>query len=390
MADDMGEKTEQPTSKRLSDAREKGQIAKSPDLTAAVDLVAALLLVYYFGSWLTAGLRELLRRSLAGEMPGGDAAGVGGVVRDAAWSFVQAGVLAAPAMVAMGAVVVMAHLPQTQFLLTLEPLRPKLERLSPVEGLGRLFSKRSVVKTTLHTAKLTLIAAVVYLVVARRMPELAALPNLPLLGALDRMFMLVVEVAAYALAIMLTIGLVDYAYQRWQHTQDLRMTKQQVKEEFKSSEGDPDVKRRRAQIAREMATQRARRAVPKADVVVTNPTHFSVAIQYDAEKMAAPTVVAKGADFMAFRIREIAAAHGVPIVEKPPLARALYAQVEVGREVDAEFYEAVAEVLAYVYRLGGKGAPAGMGAGDAGTAGGDGAEDGAAGGAARAGLEGAL
>jgi flagellar biosynthetic protein FlhB len=150
---------------------------------------------------------------------------------------------------------------------------------------------------------------------------------------------------------MLIIGVADYMYQRWQYTQDLKMTRHEVTDERKSMEGDPEIKARRFRMARQMALQRVNQAVPKADVIVTNPTHFSVALRYDAETMAAPRVVAKGVDFLAMRIRQIAMTHGVPIVERPPLARALYYGVEVGRDVPAEHYQAVAELLAYVYRL---------------------------------------
>ena len=150
---------------------------------------------------------------------------------------------------------------------------------------------------------------------------------------------------------LLLLGIIDFAYQRWKHAQDLKMTKQQVKDEMKQTEGDPDVKRRRMRMQQQIAMQRIAAAVPRADVVVTNPEHVSVAISYEAERMSAPIVVAKGADFVALRIRQIALANGVPIVERPPLARALYRQVAVGQEIPPDFYNAVAEILAYIYRL---------------------------------------
>ena len=154
--------------------------------------------------------------------------------------------------------------------------------------------------------------------------------------------------------VLLVLGLLDYAFQRWQHEKDLRMSKQEVKEDMKRMEGDPLVKQRRTRIARQLALQRIGQAVPKADVVVTNPTHFSVALKYDSKTMTAPKVVAKGADFLAMRIRQIALANGVPLVERKEIAQALYKSVEVGQEVPPQLYNAVAEVLAYVYRLGGR------------------------------------
>ena len=160
--------------------------------------------------------------------------------------------------------------------------------------------------------------------------------------------------AMQAGAALIVLGIVDYAVQRFKHQRDLRMTKQQVKEEFKESDGDPEVKQRRMKIARQLATQRLQTAVPKADVIVTNPEHISVAIQYDAATMAAPKIVAMGADEIAFRIRQIAMKHDIPIVERKPLARALYAKAKVGQEIPADHFKAVAEILAYVYRLKGK------------------------------------
>jgi flagellar biosynthetic protein FlhB len=156
------------------------------------------------------------------------------------------------------------------------------------------------------------------------------------------------------LAVLLVLALIDFSYQRWKHSEDMKMTKQQVKDEMKQTEGDPEVKRRRMRMQQQIAMQRISSAVPQADVIVTNPEHISIAIQYDADRMHAPKVVAKGADFIAIRIRQIATRHGVPIVERKPLARALYRDVGVGQEIPPDFYSAVAEVLAYVYRLSGR------------------------------------
>ena len=162
------------------------------------------------------------------------------------------------------------------------------------------------------------------------------------------------DLAMKVLAILFLLGMIDYLYQKWKHKADLRMTKQQVKDEMKQSDGDPEVKRRRLRMQQQIAMQRISAAVPRADVIVTNPEHISVAIQYDSENMNAPKVIAKGAEYLAMRIRHLAMQHNIPIVERKPLARALYAQVPVGHEVPAEFFQAVAEILAYVYRLDGR------------------------------------
>ena len=167
---------------------------------------------------------------------------------------------------------------------------------------------------------------------------------------------MVYRLALILAVVLLVLALLDYLFQKWQHSRDLRMTKQEVREEMKRMDGDPMVKQRRARVARQLALQRVGQAVPQADVVVTNPTHFAVALKYDSATMTAPKVVAKGADFMALRIRQLAMTHGVPLIERKPLARALYANVEVGQEVPQEHYTAVAELLAYVYRVGEKAA----------------------------------
>jgi flagellar biosynthetic protein FlhB len=228
--------------------------------------------------------------------------------------------------------------------------------LNPIDGFKRLAGRRNLVKTGTSLLKLVVVGSVAVSVIMSSGPKIAALPAMGVVAAFLMTGKIVVHLALWLLAILLMIGLADFIYQKWQHTHDLRMTKQEVKEERRSMEGDMDVKARRLRIARQMAMQRIRQAVPTADVIVTNPTHFAVAIKYDAGTMASPKVVAKGADFMAFRIREVAVASGVPIVEKPALARALYAGVEVGRHISPEFYQAVAEILAYVYRLEGKAA----------------------------------
>jgi flagellar biosynthetic protein FlhB len=182
--------------------------------------------------------------------------------------------------------------------------------------------------------------------------KVVILPYLSSMQAAAIVATMMFELALWILAVLLVLGVLDYLYQKFKHTRDLRMTKQQVKDEMRQSEGDPEVKRRRMRIQRQIAQQRIASAVPKADVIVTNPEHLAIAIQYDESRMNAPKVVAKGADFMALQIRLIAMKHGIPIVERKPLARALYKEVAVNQEVPPEFYKAVAEILAYVYRLG--------------------------------------
>jgi len=194
----------------------------------------------------------------------------------------------------------------------------------------------------------------VVVVVMRWVPALGEMPHMGLRTAVVLGLRAIVELMVWMLVALLIIGFADLKYQKWQHRHDNKMTKQEVKEEQKSMDGDPEMKQRRSRVAREIAMQRVQQDVPSADVVVTNPTHFSVALKYDSNTMAAPEVIAKGADYVALRIREVARVHGVPVIERPPLARALYRGVEVGQAVSPEHYEAVAEVLAYVYRIDGR------------------------------------
>ena len=350
MADDLGEKTEQPTGRKLGQARSRGQIPKSVDLSGAVDLAGAVTLLALLGGVFTGQAVALVRASLSGGAPGWGVDGrqVDELLR---WTFAHGVLLAAPFMGLMALIAAASQYMQVGLLWTTEPLTPNFGRLNPVTGFGRLFGRRNVIKTAVGLLKLAAMAYLVVWFVRRALRELAGLPMLSAVQGWQYLGRLVLEMAAWMLLVMLVIGIADYWFQRWQHHQDLRMSKQEVQDERKSTEGDERAKARRLKLGRSMVMQRMRMDVPKADVVVTNPTHFAVAIQYDQANMNAPRVVAKGADYLAFRIREVAGLAGVPIVERPELARALYAYVPVGGEIRPEQYEAVAEVLAYVYRL---------------------------------------
>ncbi len=355
MAEELGERTEQPTSRRLTEARERGQVARSQDLGAAIDLAAAVALIVVFGGWGLTALAAIVR-GLLGDGAPGDPTDATSIWAATAWAGEKAAWLVGPALLVAFVVGAAGQMGQIGWLWTTQPLQPRLDRLDPVAGLRRMFNRRSLVKMLVNTLKLGVVAVVAALVVSRRVPDLAALPGLEAAASMLMAAKLALELVLWLLPLYLLIGLIDFLYQRWQHTQDLRMTRQEVQDERRSSEGDPEVKRRRLRMAYEVALHRIRTDVPKADVIVTNPTHFAVALKYDAVTMRAPRVTAKGADLMAFRVRETAVAHGVPIVERPPLARALYWGVDIGQEINPEHYEAVAEVLAYVYRVAGRAA----------------------------------
>ncbi len=351
MAEELGEKTEDPTGKKLADARNKGKLPKSKDLSGAIDLIAAAIVVLMLGMFVAGRMAGLLERSLGGQSIGlGNPIDIlGESVHSAAVDMV--GTLA-PVMAIMFIVILISNFLQVGPLFTFDPIQPKVSRLNPISGVKRIFGMRGVMQTVMSIAKLSVVGVVVVLVMMRNEPKLVRLPLLmPTQAAMVTIYVLI-EILAWVLSILLIIGVLDYMYQKWQHKRDLRMTKQEVKDEVKSLEGDPDMKRRRFKMAQEVAMQRIGSEVPDADVVVTNPTHFSVALRYKSD-WGAPRVVAKGADHLAFRIRHVASANNVPIVERPPLARALYWGTQEGDEISEEHYEAVAEILAYVYRLDG-------------------------------------
>lgn len=350
MAEQLGEKTEEPTGKKLSDARQRGQIAKSADLAAFVVMtggtVGALLVggaLFRETALLTGFILspDVLGTDLSAERVLPDLEGIGERMA------ITLGVF----MVIMAFVAAIAQVTQVGLVWSSKAIGFKPEKLDPIKGFGRMFSKKTLVKAVLDIAKLVVLGTIAWIVMHNRWETLMAIGVLPLMEALAVCVRLMIELAAWILFAMLVLGILDLIYQRWQHKEDLKMTKQEVKEERKSTDGDMETKRRRMQMARDIAMQRLGADVPRADVVVTNPTHYAVALRYDKDTMHAPKVIAKGADYLALRIRQIATGAGVPIVERPPLARALYAHVPVGGEIDTEHYEAVAEVLAYVYRL---------------------------------------
>lgn len=350
MAENDFEKTEDATPRRKREQRENGNVARSTDLSAALILLATVVLLHLLGVRVLTGMRDATVRLLSGEHAENP------LVADDVTALLMYGVrLAAvsvgPLLLAIAAVGVVANVAQVGLLLTPRPLMPKFERLSPLKGVKNMFNVKAAVRLAMSLVKIVVIASLATWIILDDLPWIMHVGELESGQAFAASAELVYALALKLAALLIVIALLDFAYQRFQHSQDMKMSKHEVKQEMKEMEGDPMVKQRRARVARQLAMQRIQHDVPKADVVVTNPTHFSVAIRYDATTMTAPRVVAKGADYLAFRIREVAIAHGVPIVERKPLARALYHGVEVGQEVPTQHYTAVAEILAYVYRL---------------------------------------
>lgn len=353
MAEDLGERTEEATPKRRMEAREEGNVAKSQDLSGALMLLVVTLALWAATmSMFNQGV-QLLNNALSYGVLGnplkpGDA---WEHVRFLAASAVR---VAAPVLLIAWGAAFLAQFSQVGWLLSSKSVQPNLNKLNPLKGFKRIFGLSGLVKSGMDTGKVAIVVVVAVLTIAQDKDQILILPYLAPLQALHEVGWMMFNLALRVLAILLFLGVLDYLYQRWKHNQDLKMTKQQVKEEMKQSEGDPEVKRRRMRMQREIASQRISAAVPKADVVVTNPEHISVAIQYDPNSMHAPKIVAKGADYLALRIRHIAIQHKIPIIERKPLARALYKEVAINQEIPPEFYKAVAEILAYVYRLSGK------------------------------------
>lgn len=352
MPDSAQDRTEAPTPRRREEARNRGQIARSTDLSAAVVLLGALVLLHTSGRQILGRLIEVTRFCLGDSGP--SSVSPSGLTLTLASALRECAGMVLPLMLVVFVLALVTAFAQVGVLFTFTPLKPSLDKLNPITGLTRMFSGRSFVHLLMGIAKTALLAGVTYLTVKGRAGALlhaSGLDHLALVAlASDMVFTLGIRLAI----ILLVLAIIDYIYQRWRTERDLRMTREEVKEELKRMDGDPLIKRRRREMQMQLALQRIKAAVPKADVVVTNPTELAIVLQYDADTMKAPKVTAKGADLLAKRIRELAIEHGVPIVERKPLAQALYKSVEVGQEIPAQFYKAVAEILAYVYELAGK------------------------------------
>jgi flagellar biosynthetic protein FlhB len=346
------EKTEQPTAKRLEEARERGQVPKSQDLTAAVTLLCAMVVLYFMGLPIARKLVATVRIYLGGE--GVELVGGGALNAVGRPALRLLGETVAPLLLLVLASALVILYVQVGWLVTLKPLKPKFNKLNPISGVKRLFGLSSLVKLGMSSVKTAVATLVAVLTIGSETGHIVGASALHEWAVLGLGGALLFKLALRVSLVLLLLALLDYAYQRWKHKQDLKMTKQEVKEELRQMEGDPVVRRRQRNVQFQLALQRIRSAVPRADVVITNPTQLAVAIRYDAEVMAAPKVIAKGKGYVAQRIREIALECGIPLVERKPLAQALYKAVEVGQEIPPQFYKALAEILAYVYELSGR------------------------------------
>jgi flagellar biosynthesis protein FlhB len=343
------ERTEQPTSKRVEEARKQGQVPRSTDLNAASVMLLAGAGLYMMGGHLGTQLHDLMRTGLS--LRREDAVDESRALAMFANEVLHALLACAPILGLTLVAALVAPMAIGGWNLSFTALAPNFDKLNPTNGLQRIFSPRSAVELAKALAKFLFIAIVAACLLWKNAGELMGLGAEPVDAGLTHAAHLVGHAFLILAGTMGLIAAVDVPWQLYQHNQKLKMTRQEIKEEMKESDGSPEMKGRIRRVQGELARRRMMHEVPKADVVVTNPTHFAVALRYDETRMRAPIVVAKGADVVAARIREIATENNVPIFEAPPLARALHRNVEIGGEIPNHLYVAVAQVLTYIYQL---------------------------------------
>ncbi len=350
MAEETGQdKTEQPTPKRLREAREKGEIPRSKELSATVLLLAAGAAALLFGSDVANTISQMMvmNLTLERESISDPAMMIQHLLRSLWDSFFS--LFGFFLMVSLAAFISPIALGGWNF--SSQALQPKGSRINPLSGLKRMFSKNALVELGKAIAKFLLVGATAVMVLLWSQPDIASLVVLPIGPGIGQSISIITWAFLLISAAMILIALVDVPYQIYAYTEKMKMTLQQVRDEMKNTEGRPEVKGRIRQLQREMSQRRMMQDVPEADVVITNPTHYAVALKYSDGEGGAPQIVAKGSDFIALKIREIAEAYEVPVLESPALARALYYAVEIGEEVPVGLYKSVAQVLAYVYQL---------------------------------------
>ena len=348
-----GEKTEQPTSKKLNDARGEGKVAKSKEIVNGFALFGFFLSLRIFLTFAGHRFEQIFTwiYSIIPDIVSMNGSGltvqtVTGIFKILVGKML---IILLPFLCVGFITGFCVNLVQVGWKPTMKPLKPKLSKFNPISGFKRIFSKDSLVNLVFAIAKIFLVCYIAYISIKDQTNTLFLFYDISFKAALSVIFKIIVEVGLKISIVYIILGFIDYAYQKWKFTNDMKMTKQEVKDEYKNTEGDPQIKNKQRQKMMETSRRRMMANVPQADVVITNPTHIAVAILYDNEKDEAPKVVAKGEDYLALKIKETAKESGVPIVENKPLARALYATVEIDEIIPPELYQAVAEILAVVY-----------------------------------------
>ena len=350
--EDDSQKTEDPTSKKLEDARKKGQVPVSKEVGNFMILFGGGLVMTMMGPVMAEGVRDLSLAFI--EYPHRIDVSLAGmpdlfenIIMGMLW------VLGIP-FVLLVFFAAAGHLVQNGIVVAVERIEPKPDKLNPLNGLKNMFSMKSMVEFVKNVAKIILVGVVLSLVIIPELVDIELYPQLSLGLTLERLYDMIVILLIATISLTAVIAGLDFAYQRYEFNKQMKMSKQEIKDEYKQTEGSPEIKAKVRQIRMERAQQRMMSNVPKADVVITNPTHFAVALQYDVGAMAAPVCVAKGQDNIALKIREVAEENNVTIMENPPVARALFATVEIDQEIPPEHYKAVAEIISFVFRQRGK------------------------------------
>ncbi|TWU59427.1 Flagellar biosynthetic protein FlhB [Rubripirellula tenax] len=355
MSESSGDKKHSASEKKRRQSREQGQVAKSQDLTSAGMLLSALAALWMLGEpaceALAGAIADALSTPRTAPLRTGDAANwlLSGAARYA--------IAAVPMLIAMFIAGVLVNVVQTGLIFSSSKLEPKLSNISPLSGAKRILSLQGVMRLGFGIFKLMIITAVAYFAVRHYRDPILSLAQMSIPQIASVLFRSLIGTCVWIGVALFVLAILEYAFQWWKQEQDMMMTDQEMRDEMKETEGDPQVAARRRQVQRQMMMQRAESEVPKADVVVSNPTELAIAIKYDPKTMPAPIVLAKGAGLLAQKIRRIALENGVPVVERKPLAQFLYKNVDVGQVVPTEQYQAVAEVLRYVYQLQGKEIP---------------------------------
>ncbi|ANX12300.1 flagellar biosynthesis protein FlhB [Fictibacillus arsenicus] len=343
------EKTEKATPKKRQESRKKGQVAKSADINAAFVLFVSVMFLSFMGGWMGERLKHLFMYSLDKKL-------LYDVTETSIpklfWELsIEVAIILAPVMIAAMAAGVIGNYLQVGFLLSTEAIQMKLERINPLSGFKRIYSVRALAELSKSMLKILMIGGVTFFIlwmerdVYLRMSLVSIEASLPVFGGLA------IKMGFAASLVLLFLAFLDYMYQKYDFEKNIRMSKQDIKDEYKKSEGDPKIKGKIKEKQRQMAMRRMMQEVPKADVIITNPTHYAICLKYDDSGMDAPVVVAKGVDLIAQRIKEIGKEHNVVTVENKPLARTLYARVDIGQVIPEDLFKAVAEILAFVYRI---------------------------------------
>ncbi|MFC1855020.1 flagellar biosynthesis protein FlhB [Thermodesulfobacteriota bacterium] len=350
--DDGSEKTERATERRRREAREKGQVAKSTEVNTLLMFGAGLIALNFFALVMLGHFREMLQFALS-NCATFEATELS-LVSLFGFYLTKIASILGPLFAIIVVAAILANAFQVGFMISTKPLVPDFSKTDPIKGLKNMFSKHKVGDLVKGVLKIFIIGYIAYRTVMKHISEFPALLDQSVAEILLFIVSMMFEIMFNVVLLYIIIAILDYAFQRWQYEENLKMTKQEVKEEYKQQEGDPLIKSRIRAVQREMARKRMMKDVEKAEVVITNPIHLAVALKYDVEKMDSPMVVAKGARLIAEKIKELAREHNVPIVEDKPLAQALFKKVEIGEFVPMDLYKSVAEILAYVYKISAK------------------------------------